>query len=80
MIGKTVAMPRAALLPAGNPMHLRYLFLSAAASIFTFAAAFEEFTGTSPHDPDVLERPNQLVLRIFSADQSEPSVSPRLMC
>lgn len=58
----------AGLLPAGDPMHLRFLFLSAAASIFTFATEFEELTGSDPHTNEVLERHIDLVLRIFGAD------------
>ncbi len=62
-----VEAQQAGLLPQGDPLHIRFLFLSAAASIFTFAAEFEELTGTNPHDAEVLDRHIDLVLNIFQS-------------
>ena len=64
----------AKLLPPGDPMHIRFIFLCAAASIFTFAAEFEELTGTNPHQPEILERHIDLVLDLFEQPDQDQSV------
>lgn len=56
---------KAQLIAEGDPMHLRFLFATAAASIFSYANEFEALTGKKPQDPDVIDRHVDMVLGIF---------------
>lgn len=54
---------------AGDAVHLRYLFIGAATSIFTFATEFSELTGEDPFSEQVIENHIDVVLRLFSGEQ-----------
>lgn len=53
---------------AGDAIHLRYLFIGAATSIFAFAAEFEALTGRDPFDNAVIDQHVELMLKLFGGD------------
>lgn len=55
----------AGVFPAGDTVHLRYLFVGAATSIFTFAAEFEQISGRDPFSEEVLDAHVELLARLF---------------
>jgi AcrR family transcriptional regulator len=61
------AAQRTGLFVAGDTAHLRYLFIGAAASIFTFPGEFERSSGRDPFDVQGVERHVELVMHVFNA-------------
>ena len=57
----------------GNPYHLHYLFLGAAARIFMLAAEAERFIGKSPFEPDFVEEHVRLCAELFFRDPTNPT-------
>ena len=53
------------LVPGADPRHLRFLFIGAATSIFTFSKEFEHLIGDDPFNEEVVDRHVDLVLRVF---------------
>ena len=49
----------------GNSGLLRYMFIGAATSIFTFAAEFAQITGNDAFDPAIIDEHIDLVLKVF---------------
>lgn len=58
------------LIPQGNGLHIRYLFIGAATSIFTFAPEFERLSGEDAFSDEVIERHVDYVLMLFSDKNS----------
>lgn len=61
----------AGMLRSGDVMHLRYLFIGAATSVFTFAEEYEFMSKQNPFDDDFVEKHVEMVLSLFltPADQ-----------
>lgn len=53
--------------PAGDSLHLRYLFIGAATSIFTLAGEYQRISGEDPFSDEMIERHVDLVLGLFSS-------------
>ena len=51
--------------------HLRYIFIGAATSIFTYAQTFSAASGADPFDPAVIERHITIVTELFERYQNE---------
>lgn len=60
----------AGMLRSGDVMHLRYLFIGAATSVFTFAEEYESMSKQDPFDDKFVEKHIEMVLSLFltSAD------------
>ncbi|HKR89909.1 MAG TPA: TetR family transcriptional regulator [Phenylobacterium sp.] len=56
----------------GNPYHLHYLFLGAAARIFMLAAEAERFIGRSPFEPEFVEEHVRLCAELFFREPADP--------
>ncbi|WP_201543308.1 TetR/AcrR family transcriptional regulator [Psychrobacter sp. H7-1] len=54
------------LMPEGDSLHVRYLFIGAVNSIFTFALQFKRLSATDPFSKQVVERHVEYVLSLFS--------------
>ena len=53
-------------MPKGDGMHMRYLFIGAATSIFTFAPEYSRLTDNDPFSESVIEQHTNYVLGLFS--------------
>ena len=53
------------LMPKGDSLHIRYLFIGAATSIFTFAPEFALLSGTDPFSDDLIERHVNYMITLF---------------
>lgn len=62
---------RLGLIRGGDSMHVRYLFLGAATSIFTLGPEYQAISGQDPYDDQVLERHIDLMMALFTG-ASEP--------
>ncbi len=60
----------------GDPYHLHYMFLGAAARIFMLSAEMELLTGRSPFDPAFVEEHVKACLRLFHLN---PDAPPKLV-
>jgi len=58
------------LIPPGDPFHMRFLFINAAASIFAFASEFSALSGKDPSSDAIVERHVDYVLNLFSSPTS----------
>ncbi len=58
------------LFPAGDPMHLRYLFIGAATSIFIFSGELERLGDVDPFDENTIEKHIDLVLALFLKEEA----------
>ena len=60
----------AGMLRSGDAMHLRYLFIGAATSVFTLSEEFEFMSKQNPFDDEFVEKHIEMVLSLFltSAD------------
>jgi TetR/AcrR family transcriptional regulator len=56
---------KAGLLRSGDLVHLRYLFIGAATSVFTLAAEFQDITKQNPFDDEFLSKHVDMVLSLF---------------
>jgi AcrR family transcriptional regulator len=54
-----------------DSLHMRYLFLGAATSIFTFAPEFSRLSGKDPFSPEMVEQHIDYLLKIFSSQTKE---------
>ena len=54
------------LMPQGDSLHIRYLFIGAATSIFIFAPEFSRLSGTDPFSEDIMEQHVKYLLSLFS--------------
>ncbi|MCC3308095.1 hypothetical protein [Psychrobacter sanguinis] len=54
------------LMPEGDSLHIRYLFMGAVTSIFTFAPQFKRLSGTDPFSKEVVEQHIDYIFRIFA--------------
>jgi AcrR family transcriptional regulator len=64
----------------GDPHHLHYLFIGAAARIFMLSAEVEKIVGQSPFDPDFVRRHVELCQSLFFTKQDsgpERQAEPR---
>lgn len=55
----------AGVLREGDVMHLRYLFIGAATSVFTLAAEYEKVAGQNPFDDKFVDKHVDTVLSLF---------------
>jgi len=55
------------LAPQGDSMHIRYLLLGAATSIYTFAPQFTRLSGSDPFSDEFIEQHVDYVLSLFSS-------------
>lgn len=53
------------LMPEGDSLHLRYLFMGAVTSIFTFAPQFKRLSGIDPFSEQAVERHIDYIFSIF---------------
>ncbi|MGB7409710.1 MAG: TetR/AcrR family transcriptional regulator [Sphingopyxis granuli] len=53
------------MLRSGNPMHLRYLFIGAATSVFTLSEEYQFMSKQNPFDEDFIENHIEMVLSLF---------------
>ncbi|WP_350432466.1 TetR/AcrR family transcriptional regulator [Shewanella sp. H8] len=58
------------LMPKGDCLHIRYLFIGAATSIFTFAPEFTRLSGKDPFSDAILDRHIDYLTRLFSENNS----------
>lgn len=58
------------LMPKGDCLHLRYLFIGAATSIFTFAPEFTRLSGNNPFSDAMLEQHIDYLIKLFSENHS----------
>lgn len=58
------------LMPKGDCLHIRYLFIGAATSIFTFAPEFTRLSGKNPFSDAMLEQHIDYLTRLFSENNS----------
>lgn len=58
------------LMPKGDSLHIRYLFIGAATSIFTFAPEFTRLSGKDPFSSTILEQHIDYLTRLFSENNS----------
>ncbi|WP_417593227.1 TetR/AcrR family transcriptional regulator [Parasphingorhabdus sp.] len=56
---------KSGMLRSGNLMHLRYLFIGAATSVFTLAEEYEFMAKENPFDEDFVEKHVEMVLSLF---------------
>lgn len=56
---------------SGDALHLRFIFIGAATSIFTFAAEFKLLTGRDPFAPDMIEQHVDVILNLFGGIDSQ---------
>ncbi|HEY0942575.1 MAG TPA: TetR/AcrR family transcriptional regulator [Steroidobacter sp.] len=56
---------KAGLLRSGDLVHLRYLFIGAATSVFTLAAEYQQVTKQDPFDEEFVNRHADMVLSLF---------------
>lgn len=54
------------LMPKGDSLHVRYLFMGAVTSIFTFAPQFKRLSGTDPFSKDIVEQHIDYIFTIFA--------------
>ena len=54
------------LAPQGDSMHIRYLLLGAATSIYTFAPQFARLSGKDPFSDEFIEQHVDYVLTLFT--------------
>ncbi|SUD91143.1 TetR/AcrR family transcriptional regulator [Psychrobacter phenylpyruvicus] len=54
------------LMPRGDSLHVRYLFMGAVTSIFTFAPQFKRLSGTDPFSKDIVEKHIDYIFTIFA--------------
>lgn len=59
------------LFPPGNTLHLRYLFIGAATSIFTLAGEYQQITGEDPFSDELIDRHVDLVMKLFASSSHE---------
>ncbi|XQW83896.1 TetR/AcrR family transcriptional regulator [Thalassotalea piscium] len=57
------------LMPKGDGLHIRYLFIGAATSIFTFAPEFTRLSGKDPFSDMILEQHIDYLTRLFSENK-----------
>lgn len=57
------------LMPEGDSLHLRYLFMGAVTSIFTFAPQFKRLSGTDPFSKKIVEQHIDYIFFIFSTNK-----------
>jgi TetR/AcrR family transcriptional regulator len=62
---------KAGLFEEGEAAHLRYLFIGAATSVFTFAAEFKKIAGTDPFNEEFVSRHVDMVLSLFMQRDTE---------
>ncbi|PNK61654.1 TetR/AcrR family transcriptional regulator [Psychrobacter sp. FDAARGOS_221] len=53
------------LMPQGDSLHIRYLFMGAVTSIFTFAPQYQRLSGKDPFSEAVVEKHIDYVLSLF---------------
>ena len=53
------------LMPEGDSLHLRYLFIGAASSIFTFAPEFQRLAEKDPFSQAIIEQHVDYILKLF---------------
>jgi TetR/AcrR family transcriptional regulator len=53
------------LLRTGDVMHLRYLFIGAATSVFTLAVEYQQISGENPFEDKFVDRHVDMVLSLF---------------
>jgi TetR/AcrR family transcriptional regulator len=71
-----VRAQKAGLFEHGDPMHLRYLFIGAATSVFAFSREFRRITETDPFSTEFVEKHVDTVLELFlqsSTDSAGPN-------
>lgn len=54
------------LMPKGDSLHVRYLFIGAVTSIFTFAPQFKRLSGKDPFSKDIVEQHIDYIFKIFA--------------
>lgn len=54
------------LMPEGDSLHIRYLFMGAVTSIFTFAPQFKRLSGKDPFSKQVVEQHIDYIFSIFA--------------
>ena len=59
------------LIPEGDPILMRILFMNTASAIFTFAAQLKLLTGEDANDPEVIEQHIDRVLHFFEAARTK---------
>ncbi len=59
----------AGLFPPGDSLHLRYLFIGAATSIFTLAGEYQQISGEDPFSDEMIDRHVDLVVDLFSSSK-----------
>lgn len=62
---------KAGLLRSGDLLHLRYLFIGAATSVFTLAAEYQHATKQDPFDEEFLARHVDMVLSLFMTPSAQ---------
>lgn len=62
---------------AGDPIHLHYVFLGAAARIFMLAGEVQKIAGRSPFDADFIEEHILVCRDLFFRDAPEPTPNGR---
>ncbi len=62
----------AGLFQEGNAAHLRYIFIGAATSVFTFAAEFKKITKTDPFEEAFVKQHIEMVLSLFMQRDLKP--------
>jgi len=55
----------AGLLRSGDVLHLRYLFIGAATSVFTLAAEYRQISNQDPFDDEFIDKHVDMVLSLF---------------
>jgi len=55
----------AGLVRAGDVLHLRYLFIGAATSVFTLSAEYKQISGKDPFDKNFIDEHVDMVLTLF---------------
>lgn len=58
------------LMPEGDSLHMRYLFIGAATSIFTFAHEFSRLTGKDSFSDSMIDQHVNYVLALFNQNNS----------
>ncbi len=61
----------AGLFPAGDSLHLRYLFIGAATSIFALAGEYQRISGEDPFSKEMIDRHVDLVLGLFASASNQ---------
>lgn len=59
------------LMPEGDSLHMRYLFMGAVTSIFTFSPQFKRLSDTDPFSEEVVEQHIDYIFRIFATSKSK---------